>query len=376
MRRRALLQTTGALLAGGLAGCNALDPGGSIPRDGAVGRPPDRSWPRPGYDPENSRYNPGAVVPDDPSEAWTRTISFSFGDPVVADDAVFVRDRDSVRSLAVDDGSERWSALAHTAPVVEGNAVAVGTGGDVVLYDRADGSEYDRFAGDQPVRGPPAPLEDGAYAVARGEHVGVVGDPHDDDGGWNRRLFGTVDGGVSTRDSTYLVAATEAGELAVLNPEGTGMGRYRFEGAAATRPILEPQFDHVLVQTGRGDLHALATDPDGDDWTTDANGSHAVAYAAGYCYVPHADAVAVVDVETGDEAYRQPLDGTVTSLAVAGDRVLAPTTAGTVHALDRFDGSERWSRDVGETAYRVVPGAERLFVHCLRDGTSTLAVYE
>lgn len=374
MRRRRLLHSTSILLAGGLAGCNALDDGGSIPRDDGLGAETDLRWPRPGFDGENRRYNPGGVVPDDPTPAWTRTVSLSLGDPVVTDGAVFVHDADLVVALDATDGSQRWSAPAHTSPAVSGSTVAVGHGTDVALNRLEDGHEVERLSGEHRVSAAPAPIEDGGFAVVQGERVGVRDDSTDGEV-WQRRLFGTIDGGVSTRDSHYLAAATRAGEVSVLTDQGRGADRWTLSTAATGRPVLDAELESVLVTTFDGQIHARGLEGE-TEWSRRANSRADVVLAGGYAYIPRGSGVDVRDVDTGERAYRATVDSTARSLAVAADSLLVPTADGSVLVLDRFDGTERARIDVGETAYRVVPAAERLFVHCLRDGTSTLAVYE
>lgn len=110
--RRALLAGVGAVSAG-LTGCIDLigDVGDIVDGDSrqvpADWTPAPGEWAGPGYDQANSNHNPHASPPStEPSVAWA--VEVSPPSVVVADGTVFLREPESLRGLAADDGAERF----------------------------------------------------------------------------------------------------------------------------------------------------------------------------------------------------------------------------------------------------------------------------
>lgn len=140
LSRRRLLSSIGSLpLAAGFAGCTTTaegcgeepplesrnvesEPGGELPPLG------DASWPQPGYDETNARYNPAGTGPEAPARlVWSRSFDTqSTIIPVVEDGTVYVSD-ESNRLTAIDarTGSTAWrfDGVSTTGPVSAGDGV-------------------------------------------------------------------------------------------------------------------------------------------------------------------------------------------------------------------------------------------------------------
>lgn len=67
------------------------------------------------------------------------------------------------------------------------------------------------------------------------------------------------------------------------------------------------------------------------------------------------------DAETGERRWSYELSARPTGPVVDGDRVLVAADE-TLHAVDRHDGTERWSRDVSAPVEHVVPTADWTYV--------------
>lgn len=128
--RRALLSSVSAASAT-LAGCPRPF-GGVFSRQVPADWTPDPGeWAGPGYDQANSGHNPHASPPGtEPAVAWE--VTSSQPSVVVAGGTVFLRESESLRALAVDDGSE-WYEV--TRPLSQ-----------LVVWSYIDGRLYDGTA--------------------------------------------------------------------------------------------------------------------------------------------------------------------------------------------------------------------------------------
>lgn len=111
MRRRALLATSGGLLANSLAGCLSAVRRDAEPSPPETERIPSGTWPQVGYDARNTRHTPDAQGPrDDATVAWSQFDDRPVHPPVVADGVYLTEARTdgAALALAADDGAIQW----------------------------------------------------------------------------------------------------------------------------------------------------------------------------------------------------------------------------------------------------------------------------
>ncbi|MFB6122916.1 MAG: PQQ-binding-like beta-propeller repeat protein [Haloferacaceae archaeon] len=322
--RRTVLRST-ALVAAGLAGCSSTggtddrcgtDPPpaetrGVLPADGNLPAiAADATWPQPGFDPANTRFNPDAVGPTErPRLYWSLELDApprrGAGPvvPVVADGVVFVVDGYH-RPVAVDarTGEVAWRLDDLPTP----NPVAVA--GDRLYLGSAEGLH--------------------AVSVADRTVAWTFTPPE-------------LEGGDATTARTRPPPRTAAeDETASPPPEPP---------ATASTPV--PAGDAIYVGTGTN-VYAVDRASGEERWRVAGDEVAAVTGDAVFVY----DAGTVRAVSPGDGTVRWESPGVtdVPSVAVADGRLYGSPDLGVVAAFDAATGDERW-RFEGEVESMATP---------------------
>lgn len=379
--RRALLAgAAGLTAAGGLAETVHL---GAV----TAPEPPPDTWPQARYGPANTAGNPDVVVPDDPSIDWqTVELPQSYDTTVVvgpetvylggagiaafdrgsgtrqwqeaapghflslANGVLFGASRSTppgfepgtIGPVAIDveTGSLRWQADGQTRiyHLIAGrDALYVGDHGRFLAFDRQTGRQR--------------------WAVTRGYDAETYPMIH---GG---SLYGGLERLVRFESRSLLDLATVSGPsmrwetdyFDEMDPPAATddivvFGQYHHTIAAESRPGLIA-FD---AHSGERLWDAVTPRPDDDRLEV---GSPAIAESEGFVGIRNGSdetqqyAVAGLDLRTGEVRWRTAVDQRVWHLAVGRDVVIVGTAAprdsareqkGSIRALDRSDGRERW----------------------------------
>jgi outer membrane protein assembly factor BamB len=345
--RRDLLAALGTVAATGVAGCGARadDPPPSDPRTpdptrhvaGANGE-----WSSVGANPANTRESHEGTAPvDGVSERWRVDVGRSTAEPIVAEDTVFLSTHDGLRAFEAETGERRWTfANETTPPVVRNGRVFVGTGTALRSLDAASGEvawsrEFPATVGE------PAAAGDGWLVVPVGEQLHRL-DPRTGDTVWSADLFGHPVGSAGFYAGSYPAVATEAGEVSLYHPDGTGWGRWRLPSTPVAPPTVGTDSLYLPCRDGR--IYALGSDAEinaGRNWSQQTGWGHA-ALSGGLVCVADDFAVTAIEAESGEQRWRRPIaeDGWGLTapafgretLFVGGDRLQAldPSSSGLI----------------------------------------------
>lgn len=155
------------------------------------------------------------------------------------------------------------------------------------------------------------------------------------------------------RDRLYV--GSSSGQLWAMSAVGSRVYSYDAGGAILAAPALDSQRDEVYVATEDGVLHMLTASSGVLRWRAELGAavSQAPMLIADAVYVvTDNDIVIALSRETGDPLWRVRRNAPEgfhishhAGLTLAGDRLLAAFTGGSVIALDPRDGSLLWERD-------------------------------
>jgi outer membrane protein assembly factor BamB len=228
--------------------------------------------------------------------------------PTVAGDLVYVVDNGGIlHAIDINTQQERWNSDSAVAfsPVVDNGLLAMGTpDGALVGFDAQTGEERWRYqATDQgAVRGPALA---GGIVYAGGDGLGLV----------------AVD--------------AETGEL-----------RWRFDAEGSGTAVIADGVAYAGATAEDGTGHLYAFDAQSGDvlWTIDEPiGSPAVSNGVGYTVNQQNGSVLAFDTTSGTVRWRVELGGIPRPLAVAGSVVYAGIDEeNTIYALDIATGAELW----------------------------------
>lgn len=319
--RRELLRTGALVGAASLAGCLGLDP--TDPP--TAWSPAPNSWPLAGYDGRNTRRNPNASPPRDPTIDWrVQDQTAEFETLVVADGGVFVGGT-SVRAYETD-GSLRWKLNrgAMAMGVVNGTLYVADNPDGVAAVSPDDGTvawtvEFDHVAYGV------LPTTDRVFVASHNRHVCL--DAETGDVRWAQWAEGGVGPtGVALGDALY---TADVGSVARRSPRGV-VARLRGRPPAvdweATRGL---EFPHAPVL---GDGMVFVPD---ESFASERSGG-VTAFGA-------ADGSVRWTRELGREAYTPALAGEMLVTGAwdeDGERY-------ELVALDRWNGSVRWRVEPG-----------------------------
>ncbi|WP_049928950.1 outer membrane protein assembly factor BamB family protein [Halopiger goleimassiliensis] len=373
--RRAVLATGVLGAATALAGCSATGGGPLETFDGAVDVDPTLardgpSWPVVHGDPANTRAVSASVAPEPPlSLEWSYDYETHVGHvhPVGRDGAVVGSNLvDDV--FAVDAGSGRhdWRITddqileaefePRTNPVVTDDAVLIGTRSRLWSFDQEDGNV--RWNADESIdlgvlRSGPTADDRSAFV---GTTVGVAA--HDLESGereWERSIGLRLGGVPAVRDDAVYLGGNDATLHALERESGDVRWRRNADGAIEAGPAVTAS--GIYVGTAAGTV--IAYDFDGTErWRTAVDGAvETLAAGNGIICATTDDALAVLDPETGDRAWRSTryLDTVAAGVAICGRWLFATIEdtsegvhvghAGRVGAFDAETGRLEWESD-------------------------------
>lgn len=369
MRRRALLATTGGVLAGGVAGCLTAPGGSTESTQSPAETVPDGTWPQVAYDSRNTRHTPDATGPRDGAEvAWRALGDRPVYPPVVGDD-LYVTEAwtdGTAFALGTADGTEQWSN--SDLPPIRW-APALGTD-RVFVLSRERGNVVRLHALDTETGEQAWVREDGITASA-GEHP-PIGPTVRDGSVYIASNRGVVacDGATGDVDWTATL-----GDHVVDIPDGPTWRTDWAKPAVTAERVFT--FDTTESYQSTREVHAVARSTGEDEWTAE------LAVGDGWYLVGHAVAgservfVAALrpnaSVDQGDSEWSgagrlfaldaasgsvewdwAPSRTTLTTPAYDDGTVYVgawnPTDAAQrLHALDATDGSTTWTYPVTES---------------------------
>lgn len=349
--RRAVLRAGCLGLAGDVAGCLDAFTGGqtlSPPPFGPLGT----DWPMAGRDPENTGSSPAATGPErTPTVEWSIQPSHTDAPHVaVTGELLVVVGDDSVRAFDLAASERRWSApVDGSVPVAVGSSACYLAAEPARLQalDRADGTGRVLVEAAGPL-GPPA-LADGTLYV--GDETGLVRAVDTADGStqWSVSIGDRVRGRVAT-DGSH-VAATAESRIVVLDAVD---GEISWEASLPCCTPAPPVLADGVVYTLRHVLRARDAASGDELWVYEPeNAAPAGPTLAGdHVYLGQLW-VDAVGRSGGDHRWRgdvggrslvaRPVSGSSTVFTAVGDR------ANRVVALDAADGTPGWSIQVGES---------------------------
>jgi len=328
--RRTFLAAVGAT-AVSLAGCTARpdDP----PESGVDSRPdPDRhiygadgEWSSFGCNASNTRAVADGRAPvEGVAERWRVAVpQTTYAEPVVADGRVFQPLPSGIAAYDATDGSELWTVPdADTTPLVRDGTVYVGASDVLLALDAASGEQaWERpLDGKGPVRTPGTYAGDWLY-VPTGETIYRI-DAETGEVDWSRRLFGRLLGSPPVYSGHWIALASEAGELSLLGPDGTGWGEWDLPSTPTAPPTADTDGVYVGCRDGRTYGVDLEHEPRFEvAWSVDTGFANAGLAVEEYLYAVGTDLHAV-DPETGERLWtRETGDWRWTAPALARDTV-------------------------------------------------------
>lgn len=381
LSRRDALRLGGVAGFASLAGCTTR---GDPPE---VWTPEPGSWPRDGYDTQNTRHNPHASPPTDPTVLWeVSDPTARFVTLVVADDTVFVGGT-SIRAYETD-GTLRWKLnRSAEAMAVHDGALYVADGTDgVASLSPADGSvawetEVPRVANGV------LPTADRVFVALHDRLLCLDIETGEEQWAeWGEG--GTGPTGFALGESLY---TADVGSVARRTPRDV-LRRYRDQPPGvdweATQELNFPSAptlgDGVVfvpdesVGTSRGGLAAFTIDDGSFRWNVDLGDAayspalvDDLAIVGGASTGEETSAVVALDRTDGTVRWRAEPDHWATSVVVAGDVVLAAGNAmdgsitGGITAYE-LDGRHRWYVDAAGLVSMVAPVGDRVYAATTR----------
>ncbi|MDJ1432558.1 PQQ-binding-like beta-propeller repeat protein [Halostagnicola sp. A-GB9-2] len=357
LTRRQALAALGAISAG-LAGCaSQANPSGDL---GVV----DGEWPMVGREPGQTRWSPEGPI--EPETVWTTELedARAAGTPSVADSRIYVpvdavSDRDPHRhhlyALEAGSGEERWRiplrSGANSPPVVHGSRIVLSVQtateqGRLVGFDERDGAEEWLYDIDARVTAPPTVDGAAIYVPDWGGSVhalsafsGSLQWAHEIDPDDSSYTFA---GSIAVHDGT-LYLGSMAGEtgLVAVDAETGDLRWFRSTAGVSAGPVVD---DGLVVVQGDSLVHAFDTDGT-ERWTFNVPGDRfesPLALDENYVYVPMREALYAI-TRDGEAAWTTELaTNDAGPPTISGEAVLV-TEDGQLRALDRSDGTTRWS---------------------------------
>lgn len=268
-------------------------------------------------------------------EQWSQSLPLSvLSTPTIRNGRLFHATPESVTARSMRDGSIEWSVeLANSvfcSPLVVDDTIFLGTRtGTLQALSVDDGSDR-----------------------------------------WSTTLSGVVSATPAANDD-FVVAGTDDGTVAGLEIENGDVGWRRNIGEPVRCPVTITE-NLALIATEAGRLRALDLESGQQQWSTDSERPSAGSpvFVDGICYWNRESRVSAINVADGTEQWTVRTDGYtalnhVSPSPVATEKTLYVTTGQTtVYALDRSDGSERWTFTPPSEANVVslAVGAGRLYI--------------
>ncbi|WP_277543042.1 outer membrane protein assembly factor BamB family protein [Haloarcula laminariae] len=348
--RRTWLRIAGVVGATSIAGCSSsetTDPGGDEPttETGSTAEPAGTGeWRQFQFDDGNSGYAPDNVGPTGDIETRWRVDADAgsgsyaiYGGPAVADGTVYIG---SEQLFAIDttDGSTMWTfnpgrrSGIDASPVVSGGTVYVGswrnpTSGAVHAIDAEDGSELWRFPTGDYVNAAPTVVDGTAYV-------------------------GSKDGNVYAVSGPTAAEQTRTDTETANRPQRAGL-EWSFETDGQIRAA--PAVVDGTVYFGSSDdrLYAVDTADGTEQWATNVGGnvetSPTVVDGTIYLGSGYSGPMYALDAADGTEQWRyEEAVTSVTSPVVTDDAVFIAGEENTVVSLNRTNGDENWSQQLGD----------------------------
>jgi outer membrane protein assembly factor BamB len=348
--------------------------------NGTGADPEAEAWPMFGADPGGSGWADVTPPGEDVTEAWTADLDDGRGNPVVADETVYVVARSTIRAYDATSGDEDWSTEVgltggtSPAPLVTDGIVYV-TPGDGFLY-AVSADDGERLWGESVAGGSASsfasPRRVGETIVA-GDAARLGGfDAESGEEQWSTELPNTVLGTVVDDERAYVGILGAGGEDSVYAFDAeTGDSEWSYEGNrnGSNEPTV---VDGTVYGAGMGDMgtngyvYALDAENGSERWTTELESTVVTSPAVvdGRLYVTDEDgALYAIGTESGDvqwqesvwdESDREGNPPKISAPAVADGRIHLGTLDGRVLAADASDGSVTWSIDV-DTEVRCSP---------------------
>ncbi|MBP2251428.1 outer membrane protein assembly factor BamB [Halarchaeum solikamskense] len=341
--RRRVLATTGALGAAALAGCDAVRDDGPTD-DYPEGVRVRAGWPAPNRDDANTRAARDGNALESPKRAATLP---GRAGTTAADGRVFAALKSGVRAYDVT-GERRWSApgLDDAPPrVLDGTVYAPHPEDPLVRgYDAATGEVTATY--DLPARAVTSPVWNNgrdrfAVALADGRVAGVATDR---DATWTGDPWGSVNALAVNMGS--VVAATDTGEVYVYGTDGSPAWRAILDATDLVAPVVGDE--RLYVAGWDGTIRALDRTDGTPVWTRERGFVETPLALDGPRLYHGLGDLRAYDTATGATLWSYAPDATVRCApAVVGDTVYVGRTDGALVALDRADGTERWTLDLG-----------------------------
>lgn len=369
--RRQFLGRTAAIASAGLVASRS----GSLSVRGAT-----TDWPTVQRNSGHTGYLPDVDGPVTGVEIdWQLDLDYPvYAQPVVAEDTIVVSatgpDADSGQLLAVGvDGDERWAKSVPvsvlSSPTIQDGSIYQTGPRTVTARSLSDGSKEWEINLPTSVFSSPVVAED---TVLIGTRTGSLTGRSVADGSeqWSVSLDDIVTGTPAVRNN-LVVTGTDTGTVAGVNlTTGIEMWQQDLGSAINCPPTIVGS--SVFVPTESGRLHALDLRDGTERWSTEFTLStvSSPVVTDDTCYWNGENQIVALDNEDGTEIWQTETDGYtglghVSPLPVATQETLYASTGGeTVYALDRSDGSERWtfSSTSGADVLSLLVREGRLFI--------------
>ncbi|GAA0245722.1 hypothetical protein GCM10009000_071960 [Halobacterium noricense] len=295
----------------------------------------DGEWSSFGCNASNTRsVGDGKVPVNGVEEQWRVEVPHTtYHEPLVVDRRVYQPTPTELRVYDARDGSKLWTkANVETTPFIRGKTIYVGISNRLLALDSKTGeTKWKRTFGENALVRSPSMYDSQWLYVPAGETIHRVSSSTGEVE-WSRRLFGDILGSSSIYSGYYVVLATEAGKLYLLDPDGIGEGEWNLPSKPQAPPTADTDGVYVNCLDGKTYGITLENQPRLNiDWKVQtgwANGGLAVkkhVYAAGtrglHAIDPD-DGERVWKHDTGDWRWTAPVLGRDT-LFVGGDKLYA-----------------------------------------------------
>lgn len=238
------------------------DPDGHVA--GATG-----DWSTFGCNAANTRAVADGEAPiDGVSERWRVEVSwFTQNEPVVADGRVYHTDYRTLRVFNADNGEELWTIEdVRASPLIWNDVAYVPTRDGLQALDAETGEQQWIREFDTPGRvTTPATYAGRRLVCGAGEQV-VALDPADGTVEWRRRIYGRLLDHPAVFMGYGFALATEAGEVYLLEENGTGWWRWQLPAPPMCPPTVGT--DSLYISCQDGNTYALMDDGTTSDATT------------------------------------------------------------------------------------------------------------
>ena len=306
-------------------------------------------------------------LPDQLTELWT----YKAADPagfdataVIADGIIYVGDNEgTIHAVRLSDGKALWtkefeesSGFAAGAAIHQGRLFVADMSGTARCLDLTDGRELWTAKLESEVHAGPTPVENSVLFTTEGGTLACL-DSASGDKKWEFKIDAPLRCTPTIKDGRAMLAGCDSLLHAINVSDGSEAFTVDIDGpTGATAAMLGDRvffgteggiFYGVDVGTADGKTPSVA-------WTyRDPRRGQPIRSAAAVTeklvvFGSQGRAVTAIDPKTGEEKWKLATRSRVdSSPVIAGDRVVAATSAGKLYLLDTADGAAKWEADFG-----------------------------